>query len=486
MNGPSPKDLVTQILSVSRETEWIEFKLNNADPTEIGKNISAISNAATLHHKPVGFIVWGIDNTSGQPVGTDFDPSRQKVGGEELENWLSHHLHPRVNFTIHTAKTPKGAALIIFEVHPCRHTPVRFDDFDYIRVGSYTKKLRDYPEKERALWSILEKAHFESSTAAHELDSDEVLSLIDYPTYFEMAGQRLPTNKSGILGKLEREKLVAAGAYGRWSVTNLGAILFAKKLTDFDMLSRKVVRVIIYRSKNRTETIKEQLGVKGYAAGFSGLMAYVNDQLPRNEQIGQALRRDVRMYPEVAIRELVANALIHQDFSFTGDSPIIEIFPDRIEITNSGVPLISTDRFIDEPPRSRNESLAALMRRLNICEERGSGIDKVILNVELYQLPAPEFLVTESHTKVILYAHRKLSEMDRGDKVRACYQHACLQYVSNEKMTNTTLRKRFALDERNAAIASRILGDTIKARLIKLDDPANTSRKHARYLPYWA
>jgi ATP-dependent DNA helicase RecG len=133
-----------------------------------------------------------------------------------------------------------------------------------------------------------------------------------------------------------------------------------------------------------------------------------------------------------------------------------------------------------------HESLASLMRRLNICEERGSGIDKVILNVELYQLPAPEFLVTESHTKIILYAHRKLSGMDRGDKVRACYQHACLQYVSNQKMTNTTLRKRFALDEKNAAIASRIIGDTLRTKLIKLDDPGNTSKKHARYLPYWA
>ena len=84
----------------------------------------------------------------------------------------------------------------------------------------------------------------------------------------------------------------------------------------------------------------------------------------------------------------MANALIHQDFSLTGTGPTVEIFADRIEVTNPGTPLIDTLRFIDEPPQSRNETLAATMRRLNICEERGSGIDKVISQVELYQLPA--------------------------------------------------------------------------------------------------
>jgi predicted HTH transcriptional regulator len=197
------------------------------------------------------------------------------------------------------------------------------------------------------------------------------------------------------------------------------------------------------------------------------------------------LRREVPLYPELAIRELVANALIHQDFTIRGTGPLVEIFDDRIEITNPGKPLIDTLRFLDEPPQSRNESLAKLMRRLNICEERGTGIDKVISQVELFQLPAPEFRVTESHTIAILYAPQKLTEMEKADKTRACYQHACLQYVSNAAMTNTTLRKRFGIEEQNYSIASRIIADTISAGLIKPHDPASTSRKLAKYLPYW-
>jgi ATP-dependent DNA helicase RecG len=192
------------------------------------------------------------------------------------------------------------------------------------------------------------------------------------------------------------------------------------------------------------------------------------------------------MYPSLAIRELVANALIHQDFNMTGTGSTIEIFSDRIEITNPGKPLIDTLRFIDEPPISRNETLASVMRRLNICEERGSGIDKVIFEVESYQLPAPDFQVTSNHTKAILYAPKPLSKMDRNDRVRACYQHACSRWISNKKMTNASLRERFGIDDKNYPVASKIIADTLKTQLIKPYDPDNTSKKHASYIPFWA
>ena len=136
-----------------------------------------------------------------------------------------------------------------------------------------------------------------------------------------------------------------AGSYG---ITNLGAILIAKKLDDFKGLKRKSVRVIVYENATRIKTIKEQMGVKGYASGFEGLIDFINGLIPRNEIIGKALRKDVPMYPTIAVRELVANALIHQDFC-PWIGPMIEIFTDRMEITNPGESLVKTDRFLDSP-----------------------------------------------------------------------------------------------------------------------------------------
>lgn len=192
------------------------------------------------------------------------------------------------------------------------------------------------------------------------------------------------------------------------------------------------------------------------------------------------------MYPELAVRELVANALIHQDFSIKGAGPMVEIFSDRIEISNPGSPLIDTLRFIDHHPQSRNEKLASLMRRMSICEERGSGIDKVINSIEMFQLPAPNFIADENFLKVILYGPRSLRQMDRSDKIRACYQHCALRFVSGEYMNNQSLRTRFSIQEKNYPTASRIINDTITEGLIKDYAPGQKSKKFARYIPFWA
>jgi predicted HTH transcriptional regulator len=231
--------------------------------------------------------------------------------------------------------------------------------------------------------------------------------------------------------------------------------------------------------------LKEQEGAKGYASGFSGLLGFINGLLPANEVIGQALRKSVAMFPELAVRELVANALIHQDFSITGAGPMVEIFDDRIEITNPGEPLVDTERFVDTPPRSRNESLASLMRRFRICEERGSGIDKVVSQVELFQLPAPLFEKPEGFTRTVLFAHKPLSAMDKAERVRACYLHSCLCHVTMQDMTNTTLRARFGVEERNRSAVSRVLREAIEAGVVAPVDPV-AAPKLMRYIPFWA
>jgi predicted HTH transcriptional regulator len=472
-------------LSANRETEWIEFKLNNDDPQEIGEYLSALSNSAALCEKRSGYIVWGVTDSL-EVIGTNIRLHSKKVGNEALESWLSQRLSPRLNIRMLDGYVG-GIPVSVIEVPAASFTPVRFGEHEYIRVGSYKKKLRDFLEKERELWRTLERRDWETEAAVAHLRGEEVLKLLDYPSYFKLIDKPLPDNVAGILANLISEKLLEfEPTRDSFSITNLGAILFANDLSHFSNLGRKAVRVVIYRDRDRTEALREQVGQLGYASGFSRLIAYLNDLLPANEQITNALRTQVRVYPEIAIRELIGNALIHQDFRITGTGPLIEVFTDRIEITNPGVPLIDTDRFLDLPPQTRNETLGALMRRMNMCEERGSGIDKVIKAVELFQLPAPRFEKAEAHTKATLFALRKLSDMDRDDRVRACYQHACLRYVSNDLMTNTSLRERFAIARVNYSIASRIIGDTMDAGLIKRRDPESRSKKHAKYVPFWA
>jgi ATP-dependent DNA helicase RecG len=295
----------------------------------------------------------------------------------------------------------------------------------------------------------------------------------------------LPTGGEKILQRLADDRMIVANVSGGWDITNLGAILFAKNINQFKGLARKAMRVVVYEGKGRLITVREQMGSKGYASGFEGMIDFINALLPRNEVVGKALRKEVPMFPEPAIRELVVNALIHQDFSITGSGPMIEIFSDRMEITNPGLPLVRTERFLDSPPRSRNESLASFLRRIGICEERGSGIDKVVFQTEFYQLPAPSFETPEGCTRAVLFAHKELRDMDSVDRIRACYLHACLRFVERNLMTNSSLRERFGIEEHNSAIASRIIRDTIEAELLKPYDPTQ-GKKYAKYIPFWA
>lgn len=475
--------LLDRLLKLPKECEWVEFKMNFKSEDDIGKYVSALSNGACLQNEPYGYLVYGISDNTLQIEGTSFRPTMKKVGNDELEHWLLQRISPRIEISIYEIIYHEKL-ISLFKIEATVGQPVSFNHIDYVRVGSITRTLKDFPAKEKKIWTKSNRQVFERIISLEVDTTDEIVKLLDTQSYFDLLDLPYPTNRESVIEKFISEKFIIF-KNGSYSITNLGALLFAKNLNDFDKLKRKAVRVIQYQGKNKITTIKDQFGTKGYAPGFQGLIKYINDILPSNEVIGQALRETVLMYPEIAIRELVANALIHQDFSETGTGPMIEIYEDRIEISNPGLPLITPDRFIDEY-QSRNEDLASIMRRFRMCEEKGSGIDKVILNIELFQLPPLEVQIQEKHTKVVLYAYQKFSDMDKKDRIRACYQHCVLKYITNDKMTNQSLRERFNIAAENAAMVSRIIKETFEAKYIKEEDLDNKSKKYAKYIPHWA
>jgi ATP-dependent DNA helicase RecG len=324
----------------------------------------------------------------------------------------------------------------------------------------------------------------QAGIAAQFLTGDEVLAKLDYARYFDMTAQPLPDNRIGIFDKLAAERLIQSDVGGHWNITNLGAILFAKRLSDFPAIARKAIRFVAYSGQSRADTVTHRQDVnKGYTIGFQELIGYIDGLLPQNEHIVKAFRVDQPLYPAIAIRELVANALIHQDMTITGAGPLIELFKDRLEITNPGQPLVSPDRFLDSPPRSRNEALAALMRRMRLCEEQGTGIDKVLVSIEFNQLPPPDFRSEGEAVRAVLFAPRRFADMTQEERMRACFQHAGLKYVSGQRMTNSTLRERFGISTQNAAQASAVIRHTLAKGLIRSSDP-----EHPRtgYIPFWA
>lgn len=476
--------LVDELRAHASEMPRLEFKEGNVAPDVIGRLCSALSNAARMEGRDFAYVLWGIEDETHAVVGTGFNPDTTTARGQVLGLWLANSLQPSIPFSFRVVNHPQGR-VVILEIPAATGAPVAFNNIPYIRIGSATPKLTDYPQRYQLLIERMQPYRWEQGIARQYASGDDVLALLDYSHYFRLTKQPLPDNRAGIFDRLEADRLIVRDVGERWNITNLGAILFAARLGDFEAsLARKAIRFVAYGGSNRAARVTHRHdGQRGYAVGFEGLVGYLNDLLPKNEHIGAALRENQPLFPELAIRELVANALIHQDMTVSGAGPQIELFEDRIEVTNPGRPLVQPDRMIDMPPRSRNEALASLMRRMGMCEEQGSGLDKVIAEVELFQLPPPLFRADENSTQVVLYGPRTFAEMTPDERVRACYFHAVLRFLSGDKMKNATLCVRLGIDPRNASQASAVINKTLEAGLIRVADP---DHPRAGYVPHWA
>lgn len=325
--------------------------------------------------------------------------------------------------------------------------------------------------------------HFEKRIVKENVTTETLLKLLNYQKYFEMADKDQPKDIHVIAKRLEAFGLCQRTEDG-WNITNMGAILFANNMADFEGLERYSIIVRKYAGANNRELLSEQIGAFGYVVGFEGLVDYIM-KLTSTEEIG-VVRNMKPTYPKIAIREFVANAMIHQDFSIEGMRVVIEIFSNRITITNPGAPLQDINRLLDLPPQSRNEDLAQAMFLLGICERRGSGIDRAVEAIESMLLPASRFTKGENFTRIFMYPQKSLSDMTKQEKIDACYQHACLLYENNEYINNQSIRTRFGLDKNQSSVASRIIADTLEAGRIKVSDENIVSKKYATYVPYYA
>jgi ATP-dependent DNA helicase RecG len=483
---PSDPRLLERLIAQG-ECEWVEFKKSWLEPTKVGRYASALANGARLNERPHGYLVWGLAN-DGSVVGTVLDPRAKKVGEQPFEFWLKGRLGPKGHAIRIFDREHEGHRLVVLEVEAAQTVPVRFNGVPYIRIGDATPKLEDHPDREKRLLELLVQRSFEGEWARENLTGDEVVELLDVPEALRLLEQPSTGDTLDQLDRLRQLRLLDRANGGFWSLTNQAVVLFARRLSDFgDRFNRRVPRVIFYEGQSRIKTRYEQTGVRGYALGFEGLFEWLESHLPTSEQLRGVLRVDRPMYPIDALRELVANALIHQDFSVSGAGPMIEVFADRIEISNPGTPLIDVDRLLDEPARSRNERLAYLMRLMRYCEERGSGIDKVVFEAEVYQLPPPAFEIKRNGFIATLFAPRSFNEMTPEERTRAIYQHACLRWVSgNRPTTNSTIRGRFGFGDERATQVSRLIADALDAGAIKPIDPSNRSRAQAAYQPFWA
>jgi ATP-dependent DNA helicase RecG len=454
------------------ETEVLEFKeaKNQFDTEKLYHYCVAIANEGGGH------LLLGIQNSAPRLV----------VGTRAIENpvGMSRKLWDKLGFRVRIDDVahPEGRVVVLtIPGRPLGH-PYEVEGVYWMRCGEALTAMS--PDVIRRI--VMEgEPDWLREPATDLISSSRALELLDTEAFYTMLGIPYPSARA-VMSRLIEERFLIDGGQGGCRVTRMGALLLATQLADFSDLAFKAPRVIVYKGTSKLSKIAvDELLPAGYIVGFQGLLRFIMRQLPDEEVIEDGLRRNVSMVPEIVVRELLANALVHQDFSLHGSSVLVEVFENRIEISNPGETMVPVDRLIDGM-RSRNERLADLMRRVGICERRGSGIDRVVDAAESLHLPPPDFRVSEQRTTSIAYGPRSFDDMDRTERLRACFQHCALKWEMSERMTNQSLRARFKLSERKSYLVTQVISTAIEVGLIRADEKAGPSRKFARYIPFWA
>lgn len=469
--------LIDSLEPVPSELNEIDWKSGLSDKSDrLAQHISAFAN-----HLCGGMLVYGVNDD-----GSLFSVSKEQIDeivrklGNIAHNNLSNHIQIE-----HTVQEYKGENLLFIFVPEEQSKPVHLRGKDiyasYYRSGGQTLKMS--PKQVQMLIAKSMGISFEENTALDNLTQDDVLKLLDFQALYRLLDKNVPKSTDSILSRLT-EMGYCYEKNEKWTITNLGAILFARSLSNFPSLSGREIIVRKYVGQNNRQLQFEQREGLGYAVGFEGLIDFVMRNT--GSEVIDIARNIEPTYPQIAIREFVANALIHQDFAIDGSPITIEIFSNRLVITNPGASLNNITRLLDLPPRSRNEKLAQSMLLLNLCERRGSGIDRAIEAVEKMLLPPVKFQTLDDYTRVSLFPQKPLNEMTKQEKISACYQHACLMWEDNVTINNQSIRERFGLNKNQSSVASRILSDAMDMKLVKPADEESASKKFSAYVPFYA
>jgi ATP-dependent DNA helicase RecG len=466
-------EIYLDTLVSQRETNGLEFKrARTSYDTE-----KAISYCAAIANEGGGHLILGVEDKAPHEVlGTSAITNPQ-----ELEMRIYEKLRIKVSIR-EVAYQSKRA--VVFQI-PSRlpGVPIEHDGRFLMRAGESLVSMSAHRIAE-----ILAETQgsFESRPIREGLTAEHVEILLDLDTYFRLIPDTRPKTLTGQLGCLVRRGLLVSEAgSARYSITALGALFLAFSFDNFPELRTRRIRFIKYAGPDRVSAVFEHFEVRGYGACFEDLLALVASHTPVREVIEGGLRQTIPIYAPTAVREFLANALIHQDLADESVQITIEIFSDRLEIRNPGEPLIPVRRFVDET-RSRNSDLAEIMRLARICEVRGSGVDRALQQIEDYLQPAPTFRQETSATTITMFDHLEFADMTTDERVWAAFLHCCIRYESSDRLTNTTLRERFGLGPDKVTVVSQTIAAAVEMGVVKLDPRVGSSKRHAKYVPFFA
>ena len=327
----------------------------------------------------------------------------------------------------------------------------------------------------------------ERSIVASALSGSEVLELLNTEAYIRLSRMEIADNKEDQLRYLEKLGLIKK-AGSTYQIPLFSVYLLARNLSDFNRLAGKRVRIVSYDSNDNLCTVICDKEFKdGIVEAFASVFKEVVRLIPRHEKIDSGSGRRLIEFsiPQAVIREVLSNAFAHQDLSSEEDGIVIEIFKNRVEITNSGKPVLDQLHFLDGAPTIKNKRVFTEMKNLGLVDGQGYGWRKIVKELESRSLPAPEIKIRKNSITVTIWFEKPLKLLSLDQRNWTVYLHTVLRYLLNEPANNASLRQRLNLPESKSSTVSKLFRQAAEGGLVKPFDQ-HSSNKTKKYVPAWS
>ena len=378
------------------EQEWFEFKENWFEPVQLGEYISALSNAAAYHSEETAYFIWGVNDVTHEIVGTNFNQYRD-YNKEPYQNYLARNLSPSIGFEFEELKID-GKRVVVLVIPAAKNVPTAFDESRYIRIGSSKANLKDYPEREKKLFRLLDQG----------IDTIE-----NTPAQYQKLTFRKLFGYYGSKGIVLREETFEDNLGLRTGDGEYN--LMAQLLSDN---SHMPLRVSIFTGPTKGSNLYSvrEFGNDCLLYTLDELLRYgdVLNIIQADERNRVVERKEVPLFDDKAFREAIINAILHNAW-VEGNEPMVTVYSDRIEILSRGTlaPNQTLEGFYLGRSIPVNKKLSEIFIQLHISEKSGRGVPKI---VEIYGRKAFKF---EENDIVVTIPFNRIGQVGNnvGDKV---------------------------------------------------------------------
>jgi ATP-dependent DNA helicase RecG len=396
------EELISELTSLPKETEWVEFKSGDATINEmLGKYIAALSNAACIANQPFGYIVFGIEDQTHEIVGTNYKFKNKKEGSQELELWIRNLLHPSIKFE-HFTLNIDDKYLEIFKIPAASGEPTYFKTSTFIRFNSSITDLIKHPAFMKAIFDsqIDWSAKIIENATIHDLDTNAIA--IAKQKFIE----KKPTALQAEIAKWDDATFLdkAKITIGR-KITNT-AILLLGNAESTHLISPAVGQITW--KLDTEEKAYEHFSIPFFTTTTAVLNRIRNVNykfFPDNQLVSV----EVIKYDTEVILEALNNCIAHQDYSQNARIVLTEKF-NKLIFENEGAFFEGTAEDYSmgnaTPKKYRNKWLAEAMVNLNMIDSLGYGIHKMYKSQLKRYFPLPDYSKSTNKAVVLeIYGH---------------------------------------------------------------------------------